>query len=117
MKKNTIIAIFAFTFFFLANLSVYGQAKTQMRYTKDYYRLLRTLECRNCDLYKAPLANLNLTGADLSGSNLFQADLRQATLISAKITGVNFRKALLTGAVWIDGKVCKPGSIGKCITQ
>jgi hypothetical protein len=117
MKKNATTATFIFIFFLTANLIVYGQAKTQMRYTKDYYKLLRTQVCRKCDLYKAPLANIDLSGADLSGSNLFQADLRQATLINAKITGANFKNALLSGAVWIDGKVCKPGSVGQCITQ
>lgn len=96
---------------------IYSQARTQMRYGKDFYTLINTLKCRKCNLYKAPLANLDLTGADISGSNLFKADLRSATLIDANLTGVNLRKAQLSGAVWVDGKVCKPGSIGKCITQ
>jgi len=117
MMKNIIVLSLSVIFFFSITNFLFGQAKTQMRYTKDYYKLIRTLDCRNCDLYKAPLANIDLSGADISGSNLFKADLRQATLIGAKINDVNFRKALLTGAVWIDGNVCKSGSVGKCITQ
>ena len=87
-------------------------------------KLNSTNKCEKCDLSNANLANLdmygaNLSGANLSGANLSQAsfndaDLTDANLTNANIKETNFAGAKLSNAVWIDGKKCKSGSIGKC---
>lgn len=85
-------------------------------YNKRHWEnLIRTKCCQNCKLDRAPLSNINLTGADLSGSDLTNANFKQATLFEVKLpdpekyVGANF-----SGAMWIDGTICKPGSIGFC---
>ena len=84
---------------------IYGQA---------FHRLIETNQCPNCDLYKAPLAGANLTGANLAGANLTKADLQNATLYRANLSGATFKKANLDGAIWMDGTVCQKGSLGYC---
>ncbi len=86
-------------------------------YSKDFYRLIKTNQCPRCNLYKAPLSNINLTNADLAGANLRKADLRDATLYKANISGANLNHANLEGATWVDGTTCLKGSIGKCVKQ
>jgi uncharacterized protein YjbI with pentapeptide repeats len=65
------------------------------------------------------LANLHL--AKLKGANLYHANLYDANLTNANLKGANLNKAYLedadlSGATWIDGSVCRQGSIGLCIT-
>ncbi|MDP2828080.1 MAG: pentapeptide repeat-containing protein [Sulfuricellaceae bacterium] len=65
-------------------------------------------------LLRANLTGTNLRGADLSHADLAKAnlsfsDLRSANLISSNLTG-----AILENAIWIDGRVCAPGSVGVC---
>ncbi len=69
------------------------------------------------DLSRASLVGANLslvelTGADLSGSDLSYADLTRARLDGARLEG-----ATLSRAVWVDGRVCAPGSVGACARE
>lgn len=92
---------------YCTNLTAYSQV--------DYNKLLRTKSCMKCDLDGAPLSGINLSYANLQGASLIGANLRQATLYKAvlpsprKYIGTNF-----TGAMWVDGRICRSGSIGKC---
>lgn len=61
----------------------------------------------------------NFRGADLQGASftnadLSEADFRQANLRGARFVNVDWDGANLTGATWITGKACGPGSIGRC---
>lgn len=72
-----------------------------------------------CNLKGADLSHANLERADLEESNLERADLsganlRMATLRLSGMAGTNLERAILDGAVWKDGRVCAPGSVGHC---
>jgi len=92
--------------------------------TTDIQKVNSTNKCENCDLSNANLSNVdmygvNLSGANLSGANLSKsafedADLRGANLKGANISGASFSGAKLSDTIWVDGKKCKSGSIGKC---
>ena len=105
---------------------------------------LRGLFARNVDLQGASLRRARLDDADLSYANLGGADLGFATLprvrlVGATLTGVSFAFGDLSGAdlsyanlrgarleqtqlngarldkaIWTDGSLCAPGSLGKC---
>ena len=60
-------------------------------------------------LIGANLQQANLTYAELQDADLRQADLRGATLDNVALTG-----AKLDNAVWLDGSMCAPASIGQC---
>lgn len=60
-------------------------------------------------LIGAALDNASLVSSDLAG-----ADLNQANLIGADLRGADLRDARLDGAVWVNGRVCGNGSIGRC---
>ena len=47
--------------------------------------------------------------ASFKGANLFEANLT-----GANITNAVFDEANLSHAIWVDGKVCALGSVGKC---
>ena len=59
----------------------------------------------------------NFIGADLTSVNLSNADLSYANLRQAKLDNANLTGAKLDNAIWIDGRPCAPGSIGKCVTK
>ncbi len=77
------------------------------------------------DLVKANLSYADLTGANLKGTNLLGADLAYANLTEADLTFADLSQAVLGGAVlngaqlgnavWLDGQVCAPGSVGQCL--
>lgn len=61
------------------------------------------------NLRGANLRSANLRGAVLLDADLREADLRHVYLSYAKLDGAN-----LSGAIWIDGHICGPESIGQC---
>lgn len=72
-----------------------------------------------CAMDDALLVGVDLSGAQLVGTrfknaNLSHADLRNANLAQADLTGVELKGAKLTGAIWLDGSICGPDSIGSC---
>jgi hypothetical protein len=106
---------------------------------EDIERLKESKKCPGCDLRGADLRGLNLDTSNLEGANLLGANLEGvtlegATLDDASCEKANLRKAKLHGAsmdhatidgadfngadlqdvTWIDGRVCKKGSIGAC---
>jgi len=81
--------------------------------------LLTTGNCPGCDLRGADLSGADLSGADLSGTNLIAANLSFANLTGANLRDANLSFADLSfanfvNAIWIDGSICGPGSIGFC---
>ncbi len=76
------------------------------------------------DLAEAKMGYANLTAADLMGANLHKADLAYANLAKADLSYADLTGAVLGGAildgtrldnaVWIDGRVCKAPSVGRC---
>ena len=73
-------------------------------------------------LGQANLSGANLTGADLTGAKLYMTNLTGANLTGARLRDAKLYKTLLDGAdlsdvLWVDGKNCEPGSVGKCVTQ
>ena len=100
----------------------------------DLNTLNTTKQCPGCDLSNANLSNMVLTGANLKGANLTGANLAYANLSNANLRKANLTNANMvytnltgthmsrvnptntnfTGATWIDGKMCMPGSIGQC---
>lgn len=106
---------------------------------EDLTTLKESKKCPGCDLRGADLRGVNLNGANLEGANLMGANLEgvsleKATLDDASCEKTNFLKAKLQGTsmdhasidqadfngadlqdvTWIDGRVCKKGSIGVC---
>ncbi|HSG31866.1 MAG TPA: pentapeptide repeat-containing protein [Thermodesulfobacteriota bacterium] len=90
---------------------------------------------KNKDLSGANLQGANLRGANFEGANLSGANLNEAILLGAKLEGANLEGATITSAFltkalvagiklkgaildntyWVNGKQCKPGSVGECI--
>lgn len=70
---------------------------------------LESAELKNANLAYAILQNARLTNADLSNADLNNADLQGADIAAADFSG-----ARLDNAIWIDGAVCQPGSVGVC---
>lgn len=72
------------------------------------------------DLSYANLTNSKLKGADLrqadlSNSILREADLSFADLRGARLGGADLQGVLLGQAIWIDGRLCAPASVGDCL--
>lgn len=106
---------------------------------EDLKRLKTLKICPGCDMRGADLqgvdlSDANLEGINLMGANLEGVNLQNAILDDASLEKANLRNARLHGAsmdhasideadfkgadlqdvIWIDGKVCKKGSIGIC---
>ncbi|MCC6207662.1 MAG: pentapeptide repeat-containing protein [Gammaproteobacteria bacterium] len=79
------------------------------------YSELAVARMRDARLGNAVLVGANLRGADLGGADLTGANLSYADLLGADLTGANLGAVTLDQAIWIDGSVCAPGSIGRCV--
>ena len=76
------------------------------------------------ELKESDLSYANLEGARLIGANLAKTDLRYANLKNANLSYADLTGAFLAGAnmvnaqfdntIWVDGQVCKKGSVGSC---
>lgn len=76
----------------------------------------------NANLSSANFSQASLKAADLSNSILHgtiftQADMSYVNLTGAKISKVKFSGTKLANAIWFDGRVCSPQSIGKCLSK
>lgn len=90
----------------------------------DLQKVNSTNKCAKCDLSNADFSNIdmygaylvetNLTGANLSDASFNDANLTGANLKGANIKGANFSGAKLSNAIWVDGRKCQSGSVGKC---
>ena len=88
------------------------------------YKDLRDANLQGANLRQANFEGANLSGANLNeaillGANLEGANLEGATITSAFLTkalvaGIRLKGASLDNTYWVNGKKCKPGSIGEC---
>jgi uncharacterized protein YjbI with pentapeptide repeats len=74
---------------------------------------------RHTDLSRTALDHANLAysilrDSNLSGANLQGANLSHADLNGASIEGANLEGARLDQAIWVDGRICGPNSVGRC---
>lgn len=91
--------------------------------------LLVGVNLQHANLERASFSGANLSYSNFSetvldGADLRAADLRRANFRNAHLQGADFSKAQLEGAqldgallsraVWVDGKICKEGSVGVC---
>lgn len=88
-----------------ANLSGADLAYADLRFTNLSYS----------QLVDATLLGANLKSADLSYADLSNADLSYADLSNANLGGSNLNNVRFDHAIWIDGQVCAPNSIGECV--
>ncbi len=79
--------------------------------------LRRANKCVGCYLSNARLSGMDLTNADLRGANLIGATLIRATLYGANLRGAKLAGANFSGALWVDGSICRVGSVGRCIRK
>jgi len=93
-----------------ANLS---HAIMQLANLQDSNLMLSNLE--GAHLHAANLRNSNLMLANLQRVNLVDADLRGANLRGANLGRAILIQANLEDAIWVDGRICGPGSIGECL--
>lgn len=75
---------------------------------------LSRADLRTADLRGARLVGASLRNADLSGARLERADLSYADLRGAMLFGAELTQVRLDSAIWIDGRLCAPGSAGEC---
>ena len=74
--------------------------------------------CRNTNFTNADLAGASFEGANLEGAVFKNTDLQKANLEGATVDALtDFGGANLSGATWIDGRICKEGSIGTCVFE
>lgn len=102
LVKTVALSIIALIGFFM-EVSAFNE--------KEYARLFVTRKCLKCDLYMAPLSGID----HFTGSNLIAASFQKATLYGAILDDANVSAANFEGALWIDGRICQKGSIGRCI--
>lgn len=81
---------------------------------------LLAFNLRGANLAGTCLAGVNLERADLTEANLKRAVLSGANLTLASVQLANLDGARMDGAifddtVWIDGHVCRKGSVGRCL--
>ena len=70
---------------------------------------------KGVDLSQANLERADLGGSDLERANLTGANLKMASFWLSSMKGVNLERAILDGAVWKDGSICRAGSVGQCL--
>ncbi|MDX9767883.1 MAG: pentapeptide repeat-containing protein [Ectothiorhodospiraceae bacterium] len=78
------------------------------------------VDLRGADLKGTNLANASLRGARLGSAvmidtNLSGADLGYADLRGAFVQGLHLDGTKLDRAIWIDGRECADGSVGRCL--
>ncbi len=81
------------------------------------YANLSMANLASADLRGALLLGTTLRQADLSGAHLQDADLSFVNLSGAELAGADLRGAKLDRAIWFDGTVCRPGSVGACVAR
>jgi uncharacterized protein YjbI with pentapeptide repeats len=96
----------------MSNISLYRSnlQKADLAYTNLGMANLRLANLRGALLIGASLRGADLRGADLRDADLSYADLQGARLAGAQLGGAKFDKS-----IWINGALCVPGSLGKCL--
>lgn len=79
------------------------------------YTLLNLADLRHADFSNARMTGAGLSGADLRGARLVGADMSYTDLSKARLDGAMLSETRFDNAIWIDGRTCKAGSIGRCL--
>jgi uncharacterized protein YjbI with pentapeptide repeats len=79
------------------------------------YADLRFTNLSYSHLQDGQLLGANLKNADLSYADLSNANLSYTDLTGANLGGSKLDNARFDNAIWIDGQICAPLSIGQCI--
>ncbi len=79
------------------------------------YADLRFTNLNYSQLQNTILLGSNLRNADLSYADLTNADLSYTDLTNANLGGSKLDNARFGNAIWVDGQLCAPQSIGQCI--
>jgi hypothetical protein len=79
------------------------------------YANLFQAQMQQSSLQNVLFIGANLRQANLRAANLQGADLSYAELVDAKLDGANLSNARFDHALWVNGKICLPGSIGACL--
>lgn len=88
---------------------------SNLQFSKLLYANLSMANLSYADLRFAQLYGAGLRNADLTNANLTSANLSYANLKGAKIGGAQLINTRFDRTIWIDGTICKPGSIGVCL--
>jgi len=75
---------------------------------------LEKADLTQANLLQTKLRDANLKGADLSGARMVGANLVGANLEDAVLDETKLSGAQLSRAIWIDGRECGQGSVGRC---
>ncbi|MET0094927.1 MAG: pentapeptide repeat-containing protein [Sedimenticola sp.] len=83
---------------------------------------LQYVDFSGSDLSYSEMQGALLKGAGLRKADLSYADLTNADLSFSDLSGANLGGSVMSGArfdnaIWIDGKTCEAGSVGRCITR
>lgn len=89
-------------------------ARTRLPGADLAYADLAGAQLAAADLSGASLVGTNLSGADLTAADLSRSDLSYADLSRAQLEGARLEGTTLARAVWVDGRICAPGSVGSC---
>jgi len=137
--RSTISVVCALSLILITGIIALAPVRASAFVPEDMEQLKKTKKCPGCDLRGADLrgvdlSDANMEGVNLMGANLEGVNLEDATLDDASLEKSNLRNARLHGTsmdhatidevdfkgadlqdvTWIDGRVCKKGSIGSC---
>lgn len=98
-----------------ANLTAAVLRASNLQQADLAYTNLTLANLRGANLQQASLKGATLKRADLANANLRGADLSYADMSEAIMEGTLLDGAKLDHAIWAEGVVCMPGSLGECI--
>lgn len=97
-----------------ARLTAANLAGARLAASNASYATLSLASLEDADLRDANLTGANLRRARLVRARLDRADLSYADLTGADLAGATLAGARLGNAIWTDGRICAPGSVGAC---
>lgn len=103
----------------LSNGSVRGARLSAGKFNRGdmQYVDLSDSDLSYAELKSASMKGATLRYADLSYADLSGADLSFADLTGANLGGAAMHRVRLDNAIWINGALCQPGSLGNCVIK
>jgi len=96
------------------NLTGADLRAVKLNHTDMSYSIFSLADLEGAELQGAKLVGSDFNAANLMNADLTDADLSYSNLYAADINGAELNGAKLDLARWIDGRICKIGSIGTC---
>lgn len=97
-----------------ANLTGADLERSQLSQGDLSFANLGAANLRGADLADAKLVGAVLARANLDQTDLRSADLSYANLLGARLERADLTRAVLGQAIWVDGRLCSPDSVGTC---